>query len=121
MIGQVHHEAAARPAGSGACTAATPGAGRSSTCRPPTASLAVNYRSEFGHLLDSRGFDTLIQQIRTHTEREAVLRAENRAILVLIRGLRAGELSGQGACINGELGLPPAGEVRGHLERQESG
>ena len=58
----------------------------------PTASLAVNYRSEFGHLLDSRGFDALIQQIRTHTEREVVLPAENRAILMLIRGMQ-----GQGA------------------------
>ena len=58
-----------------------------------TASLAVNYRSEFGQLLDRRGFDALIQQIRTHTEREAILPAENRAILMLIRGMQANELA----------------------------
>jgi ABC-type transporter MlaC component len=59
----------------------------------PSASLAVNYRSEFGHLLDQRGFDALIQQIRSHTERDAILPAENRAILMLIRGLQADRLA----------------------------
>ncbi|MDZ7711674.1 MAG: hypothetical protein U5L06_00460 [Rhodovibrio sp.] len=43
--------------------------------------------------MDSRGFDTLIRQIRIHTEREAVLPAENRAILMLIRGMQGNELA----------------------------
>ena len=59
----------------------------------PTASLAVNYRSEFGRLLDRRGFDALIQRIRSHTERDAILPAENRAILMLIRGIQADRLA----------------------------
>nr|WP_242480510.1 ABC transporter substrate-binding protein [Rhodovibrio sodomensis] len=59
----------------------------------PAASLAVNYRSAFGNLLDRRGFDGLIQQIHAHTKREAVLPSENRAILMLIRGLQANRLA----------------------------
>ena len=59
----------------------------------PTASLAVNYRSEFGNMLDRRGFDALIRQIRIHTDRDAILPAENRAILMLIRGMRADTLA----------------------------
>ncbi len=59
----------------------------------PTASLAVNYRSEFGNMLDRRGFDALIRQIRTHTDRDAIMPAENRAILMLIRGMQADKLA----------------------------
>jgi len=59
----------------------------------PGASLAVNYRSEFGHVMESSGFDALIQQIRSHTERDAILPAENRAILMLIRGIQANKLA----------------------------
>ena len=59
----------------------------------PTASLAVNYRSEFGHVLHQRGFDALIQEINSHTERDAILPAENRAILMLIRGMQANKLA----------------------------
>ena len=59
----------------------------------PTASLAVNYRSEFGNMLDRRGFDALIRQIRTHTDRDAILPAENRAILMLIRGMQTDTLA----------------------------
>lgn len=59
----------------------------------PTASLAVNYRSEFGHVMERSGFDALIQQIRSHTERDAILPAENRAILMLIRGIQANKLA----------------------------
>ena len=59
----------------------------------PSASLAVNYRSEFGQLLDSQGFNALIHQIRSYTEREAALPAENRAILMLIRGMQANRLA----------------------------
>jgi ABC-type transporter MlaC component len=59
----------------------------------PAASLAVNYRSAFADLIDRRGFDGLIHRLRTHTGREVILPAENRAILMLIRGMRADRLA----------------------------
>ena len=55
-----------------------------------TASLAVNDRSEFGNMLDRRGFDA---RIRSHTDCAATLPADSRAILLRIRGLRAGTLA----------------------------
>jgi hypothetical protein len=58
-----------------------------------TASLTVNDRSEFGIVLDRRGFDALIRRIRPHTDGAVILPAENRAILLRIRGLRAGTLA----------------------------
>ncbi|WP_027287929.1 MlaC/ttg2D family ABC transporter substrate-binding protein [Rhodovibrio salinarum] len=50
------------------------------------ASLAVNYRSEFGDTLRQQGFDALIQEIRTHTKHGTALPDENQAILMLVGG-----------------------------------
>jgi phospholipid transport system substrate-binding protein len=59
----------------------------------PGASLAVNYRSAFGSLMNSQGFDALIQEIRSHTQRDLPLPAENQAILMLIQGLSGNALA----------------------------